>query len=359
VALVTGQERHAKPSPTLDYGVLASFPGTLIFYMGVTSAPRWSEALLAHGKSADTPVAIVRRCTWNDQVTFRCTLGEVVRVIAQRQLRPPAVIVVGDVVAHAPAVSWFESRPLFGRRVLVARPRHQADALADLLREAGAEVLFQPAIEIAPPSDWGPVDAALERLDRYDWIVFSSANGVTHLLDRMWERHGDLRRLGRARIAAIGPGTADELLRYRLRADLVPDEYRAEALAGALAGDARGKRFLLVRASRGREVLAEGLRAAGGEVEQVVAYRSLDVQQPDEEIAAALSADRIDFIAVTSSAIAQSLARMFGDSLRRARLVSISPVTSATLRGLGFPPHAEAVQYTMAGVVEAILKTDG
>lgn len=355
VALIAGQQRRTKQGPPLDYAALAGFPGTLIFYMGVTTAQQWSEALLRGGKPPDTPVAIVRRCTRRDQETIRCTLQNVAEVIRQRQIRPPAVIIVGPVVALAPEAFWFTSRPLFGVRVLVTRPRHQADALCSRLSELGAEVLVQPAIEIAEPPDWSPVDLALERLDQYAWLVFSSANGVWFLLERLWQKGGDLRRLARVRLAAIGPATAEALARYRLRADLVPGQYQAERLAEALASQAAGQRFLLARASRGREVLAEQLRRAGGLVDQVVVYQSRDVQAPQPEVAAALAAGRIDWVTVTSSAIGQSLVRLFGEALRRSRLASISPITSATLRRLGYPPAAEAAQYTAEGLIEAIL----
>jgi len=355
VALVAGQERHTKHTPSLDYGALAAFPGTIIFYMGVTSVGVWSEALLHRGKPADTPVAIVRRCSWADQETVRCTLGDVANVIAERRLRPPAVILVGRVAAMGPEVSWFAGRPLFGKRVVVTRPRQQAETCVDRLAELGATVLFQPAIEIGPPNDWAPVDRALANLDRYDWVVFSSVNGVRFFLDRLWHHGGDARRLGRVKIAAIGPGTAEELGKDRLRADLVPPEYRAESLAEAVAAEAHGRRFLLVRASRGREVLAEQLGLAGARVEQVVAYRSTDTQRPDPEVAAALAEGRIDWMTVTSSAIAESLVRLFGETLRQTQLASISPVTSETLARLGFPPAAEAARYTMEGLVDAIL----
>jgi uroporphyrinogen III methyltransferase/synthase len=323
--------------------------------MGVTSAKVWSEALLRRGKAPDTPVAIVRRCSWSDQQTVRCTLAQVAGTIAEHRLRPPAVVIVGRVAGLAPEVSWFAARPLFGKRVVVTRPQHQNASLADRLAELGAAVMVQPAIEIGPPQDWAPLDRALADLDRYDWIVFSSANGVRYFFDRLAQGHGDLRRLGRLKLAAIGPGTAEELSTYRLRADLVPAEYRAEALAEALASEAAGRRFLLVRASRGREVLAEQLAAAGARVEQVVAYQSTDVEQPDPEVAASLAGREIDWITVTSSAIAQALVRMFGDALRHARLASISPVTSETLHRLGFPPAAEATRYTMEGLIDAIL----
>jgi uroporphyrinogen III methyltransferase/synthase len=355
VAFVTGQEHEDKEATDIDYAALAHFPGTLVFYMGVTTAPRWSQALIAAGKPAETPVAVVRRCSLPDQRTIHCSLAEVGERIAAERMRPPAVVIVGEVARPAPALAWFETRPLFGRAVLVTRALEQAEPLRDSLAELGARVLVQPAIEIGDPPDWSPVDAALARLESFDWLVFSSANGVRFLMDRLASLGRDARALGSLALACIGPGTADEMARYGLRADVQPAEHRAEALAAALAADARGKRFLLARASRGREVLAEQLAAAGGVVEQIVLYTSRDVERPDGEIAGLLAAGKIDWVTVTSSAIARSLARLFGEDLRNSRLVSISPITSETLRACGHLPAAEAREYTMQGVVAAIL----
>lgn len=354
VALVTGQERRGKASPALDYGALAMFPGTLVFYMGIRSAAPWSEALIRQGKPAETPVAIVRRCSLPDQSVVRCTLGTVADVIRERKLRPPAVIVVGQVAAMGPEQSWFAARPLAGRTILVTRPRGQAAALCNRFAELGARVLVQPMIEIAPPPDWTPVDDALERLGEYDWLVFSSANGVRCLLERLCTKK-DLRSLGSIRLAAIGPGTSEELAAWRLRADVVPDEYRAEALADALVDQASGKRFLLARASRGREVLAERLEEAGGRVRQVVVYSSHETARLELEIERAAAEGRIDWITLTSSAIAQAAVRLMGPRLGGAKPVTISPITSGVLRNLGGEPAAEAAEYTMEGILRAVL----
>lgn len=354
VALITGHEGEGK-TPALDYGALASFPGTLIFYMGVTRASEWTSALLERGKPSATPCAIVRRCSWPDQTALRCTLGEVSRVLAARHVRPPVLVVVGDVLTLEPLTTWFTSRPLFGQRIVVTRPTDQAGDLCDRLLELGAQVMSQPAIRISPPADWRPVDQALAALDQFDWLVFSSANGVRFFLDRLLAGPGDLRCLARLRLATIGPGTSQELARYHLRADFTPDEFQAEALADALAAKAANQRFLLIRASRGREVLAEKLRAASCQVEQVVTYQSSDETVVDPAVQLALGQANVDWITVSSSAIARSLARLLGDQLRTARLVSISPITSATLRELGFEPAAEASEYTMQGMVNAIL----
>ena len=354
VALVTGREDSEKHEQAVDFAALAKFPGTLVFYMGVTTVRHWAAELFAHGKPANTPVAVVRRCSQTDQRTLRTTLGEVAATVEQAKLRPPVIFIIGSVAALAESYGWFEKRPLFGKKILVTRPAHQATALAGPLAELGADVLLHPAIEIGSPTDWGEVDSALKRLSEFDWLVFSSSNGVRYLLERLLATGRDLRALGSLKLAAIGPGTAEELLRYHLKADLIPDEFRAESLASSLAGKARGQRFLLARASRGREILAEELTAAGGVVEQVVVYQSNDVAAADPQIMELMEAGKIDWVTVTSSAIAKSLVKLFGESLKNTKLVSISPITSVTLREMGFEPTAEAMEYTMSGVVDLI-----
>jgi uroporphyrinogen III methyltransferase/synthase len=357
VAFVTGQESAEKSVgvPPLDYAALARFPGTLVFYMGVTTAPTWSRALLDHGKSPATPTAIIRRCSWPDQQVFFTTLGELAEVVKSQRLRPPAVIIVGDVACERAVPNWFTARPLFGRTVLVTRPKGQADRLTAQLRNLGANVLIQPAIEIGPPRDWSPVDAVIGRLAEFEWLVFSSANGVDYFLRRLLELGGDARTVGHTRLAAIGPATVEALSRYSLRADLQPEQYRAEALAEALAPQVSGKRVLLARASRGREVLAQMLAAAGSSVEQVVVYESRDVVIPEPTIVEALAAGHIQWTTVTSSAIARSLVKLFGNALRQTRLVAISPLTAEVLAELGQPAALVAEDFTAEGIVTAIL----
>ncbi len=355
VALIAGQERHAKTESCLDYGVLAHFPGTLIFYMGVRKVSQWTQALIENGKPPQTPVAIVRWCTRARQETVRCTLETATEVVRQQDLRPPALFVVGKVVDRTPDVSWFAARPMFGTRVLVTGTPESSKKLRHRLVSLGAHVNVQPAIRIVDPPDWTPVDKALDRLDQFDWLVFSSSNGVDRLLRRLFDRGGDLRRLGRVKIAVIGSGTAERLAGYHLRADLIPEQFHAEALAEALATEADGRRFLLARASRGRELLAERLEAAGAQVEQIVVYSSEDVTEPNEQVARALSSGQLDWVTVASSATARSLVRLYGDSLHQAQIASISPLTSSVLRELGHEPAAEADPHTMDALAEAIL----
>jgi uroporphyrinogen III methyltransferase/synthase len=228
-----------------------------------------------------------------------------------------------------------------------------------MLEEQGARVLSQPAIDVLEPDDWSPVDRVISRLDEFDWVVFSSVNGVRAFLTRLEELGRDLRALGHVRLAAIGPATARAVRGYHLRVDCQPPKYQAEQLAEALATSADGKRFLLVRASRGRDVLARQLTAAGAVVTQVVAYRSVDVEQAGEQIVESLRNGEVDWITVTSSAIARSLVALFGGDLAKARLASISPLTSGVLRELGRTPAAEAGEATMEGVVKAIMEAEG
>ncbi len=356
VALVTGHEEEGKDSSRIDYNALAQFPGTLVMYMGVTTAPSWTSQLIAAGKSPDTPVAIIRRCSWSDQTVIRCRLSELVDSLSVPQkLRPPIIVIIGPVAGLTEALSWFEKRPLFGKRILVTRPHGQVDSLRRRLVSLGADVLVQPAIHITPPDGWQDVDNVISRLDEFDWLVFSSSNGVRFFIQRLFELGHDLRSLGTVKLAAIGPGTASELKKYHLNCDLLPDEYRAESFAESLQGPVRGKRCLLLRASRGREVLADRLCEVAENVTQVVVYNSHDVEQPEEHISAMLSEGAVDWITVTSSAIARSLVSMFGETLQHTQISSMSPVTSMTLREFGLEPAAEANDYTMDGLVQAIV----
>ena len=355
VALVTGRERDAKTVSRLDWGALASFPGTLVLYMGVTRAAEWSQELIAHGKSPDTPVAIVRWCTRAEQQRVRCTLGSATAVIAEHGIRPPAVIVVGDAVRRAPERAWFDARPLFGVRVLVPGSAETSQTLRALLTRLGADAIIQPAIRTTDPIDWAPIDTAVDHLDRYDWLVFTNATGVDYFLRRLFARGKDVRHLAAVQVAAIGAGTADRLSRYHVRPECNPEEYEPGSLARTMVADGRGGRVLLVHAPQGAESLAQALRATGATVDQVAAYASVDVEDPDPDVAAALEAGEIGWIAVTSSSAARALVRLYGAGLRHARFATIGPLASGTLRELGYAPAAEARPPTTAGLADAIL----
>jgi uroporphyrinogen III methyltransferase/synthase len=355
VALVTGHEEPDKPESTLDWSGLARFPGTLVIYMGVTTAGVWTRALLDAGKSPDTPAALIRRCSLPDQQTIRCRLDEVAdRLTPASKFRPPVIVILGPVAKLSETTQWVEQRPLLGQTILVTRPAAQAETLAAPLRDLGARVLIQPAIEIGPPQDWKPVDQAIGSLGEYDLLVFCSHNGVGYFLSRTLQLGFDLRQLAGVQLAVVGSKTAQSLAEFHLRADIVPPDFRAQSLAAQLSPAAAGKRILVVRASRGEDVLADQLQSAGAQVTQVVAYSHRDVRQADPDILNLARAGKIDWVTITSSGTAESVANLLGDSLANTKIASLSPVTTRTLAALGYQAAAQADPYTMESLVEAI-----
>ncbi|MEX0703551.1 MAG: uroporphyrinogen-III C-methyltransferase [Planctomycetales bacterium] len=364
VAFVTGHEDPAKEAPAIDYANLARFGGTLVFYMGLHRLEHIVDSLLAAGKPADVPACVISRATTPLQRTVTAPLGELAAAVRQAELRPPSLIVVGECVRQRARIAWFERRPLFGLRIGITRAEAQAGETIARCLELGAQPVLLPTLAIGPPDDPAAVEAALDRLETFDWLVFTSANGVAGLLGRLWERGEDARRLGRVRIATIGPATAEALAAYRLRPDLVPESFRAESLAEGLAPRAAGGRVLWARANRGRDVLPQALEAAGAILEQVVVYRSDDVAEFPPAARAALEAGEVDWIGLSSPSIARAVARLLPDAARdrlgtSLRLASISPVTTAAAQEAGLPVSAEAVEFTWEGIFAAIRAATG
>jgi uroporphyrinogen III methyltransferase/synthase len=359
VALVNDRPGQSAGSP--DWEELAHFPGTLFFSARAGRLSPIARALLAHGLPADTPAAVARAGGTNRQRTAVSSLGPLAAAPARGRPGAAAVLFVGPAVRLRGGLAWFERRPLFGRRVLVTRPRGQAGDMVRRLEWLGAIVSVLPAVEIREPPDWGPVDRALAELGRFGWVVFTSANGVRAFLDRLRQTGRDLRALGSARLAAIGPATAAALRGYHLEADVVPARYRSEGLAEELKRRAAGARVLLARADRGRDVLREEL-AAVAEVHQVAVYSQVDAPAMDPGPLRALREGRVNFVTLTSSNIARALVRALdGEAVARVRsgavgLVTISSVTSAAVRELSLPVAAEAKEETVAGVVAALVE---
>ena len=353
VVFVTGHEDPTKADPSIDYRLLADLRGTIVFYMGLHRLEAICDALIANGKPAVTPCCVLSRATLPAQRTVESTLGEIAKLASESELQAPSLFIVGDVVSQRAAISWFERLPLFGQRIGITRPAHQAGSAIAQCLELGAEPVVMPLIEIHPPDDYEQVDAAIDRLSQFDWLIFTSANGVSFFLDRLWQTGGDARKLGTARIACIGPATAEALHAYSLRADLVPESYRSEDLAEALKPHVDGQRVLWPRASRGRDVLPDVLTTAGADFEQVTAYRNVDVE--------ALPADigDLDWIGLSSPSIARSLAALLNDDQKQrigtdVRLAAISPVTAAAAEEAGLTIAAEATEYTWDGLFAAI-----
>jgi uroporphyrinogen III methyltransferase / synthase len=357
VAFFTGHENPDKPESVLDMAALARFPGTLVIYMGMSRLDKIVQALIEQGKDPRVPAAAIQHATSGDQQTIDAPLADLPAAIRAAGMRAPAVIFIGSVVSLRSELAWFEKLPLYGKRVLVTRPRHQA---ADMVQRLVQYVL--PAVDIRAPGDWGPADEALANLRRYQWLVFTSANGVRAFFSRLLDQQRDIRALGRIKLAVIGPATAEALKLYYLTADLVPSKYQSEDLAAALLHETEADdRILLARADRGRDVLRQEL-GKKCHVDEVAVYSQVDSIAADDPLLDHVRRGEIDFITLTSSNIAKALVRSLdATSLARLkngdiRLVSISPVTSGEIRGLGLPVAAEATTATIEGVVDALVR---
>jgi len=359
VTFVTGHEAPDKEGSALDYEQLAASPGTLVFYMGLHNLPKISQSLLGHGKRPDTPTAVISRATTPHQRTIVAPLNEISEAVARAELHAPSLIIVGDCVKQRDELAWFEEKPLFGQKIGITRPAAQAEPQIRKAFELGAQPILMPAIQIEPIKDWSEVDATLQRLDEFNWLVFTSVNGVEAFLSRLWEKGGDARQLAGMKIATIGTSTADALSKYHLRADLIPDEFRAEALAKAMAPHVKDQKVLWARASRGREVLPQELTAAGATVKELVVYQNLDAESFSGDALQALDDRQLNWIGLSSPSIARRMAALLPDSAKEQlgktlRIASISPVTSAAAKEAGLPVHAEATTFTWDGIFEAI-----
>ena len=357
VAFVTGHEDPAK-SQGLDPKSLAHFPGTIAVYMPLKRSAAFAAALIKEGRSPATPAVYVEWASTNRQRVVETTIEEIATERSPVEgLQSPVMAIIGEVCRRRERLMWFEQRPLFGQRILVLRAAHQAAELVEKFERQGAQVFSSPAFEIAPPESWVTVDATIERLAKFEWVVFTSRNGVEFFLRRVLDTGRDLRALGACKLAAIGPGTATALAEHHLKADLMPDEFRSEALANALANSAAGKNVLLVRADRGRDELQRRLEKIAS-VETVVAYRQVDCEKPTEEVCEALAGRGIDWVVFTSSNMAAAFWKwkpVFDAGLwERLKFATISPVTSEAVRGLGGTVSAEAPVYTMEGVAGAV-----
>src|SRR5262245_4806676 len=339
VAFVTGHERPDKPETAIDWPALARFPGTLVFYMGVRTLPRIAERLIAEGRPADQPVAVVERGTLPGQRTLVATLDDVAERAQELGIKAPAITLVGDVARLHDDLAWLERRPLHGRTIAVTRARAQASALAARLRALGAHVVEAPAIRIEP------LDTPLPPVSDYDLVCITSPNGADLLLDRL----RDARELAGITVAAIGPGTARALRARGVEPDVVPERAVAEGLVDALT-DVPVRRALIARAAEGRDVLPDALRERGAHVDIVALYETVAEPLDDSTRDAAAH-----YLLFTSASSVRFFAAAAG-SLTGPKLVSIGPATSDELRAHGVTPDLEADPHTPDGLVEAILR---
>ncbi len=362
VAFVTGHEDPLKPSPTVEWDRLASTTGTVVFLMGMKNLPSIVAHLTASGRPVSTPVALIRWGTRAEQQTIIGTLADIVKKAEAVRLEPPTVIVVGEVVRLREKLNWFESRPLFGTTVLVTRPREQAGEFADLLTAYGAHVIAFPTIAIIPPADWGPLDRALADLAGYDWIVFTSVNGVRFFFERLRALGRDVRAVGHARFCAIGPRTAEALASRGFRADLIPAEYQAEGILEAFKKEnLKGARVLLPRAEVARDLLPDELRGRGATVTVVVAYRTIRPETDAESIKAQLQRGAIGVVTFTSSSSVRNYVELFADQhdacalTANAVVACIGPITAETAESFGFKVRVRAKENTIPALADAIV----
>jgi uroporphyrinogen III methyltransferase/synthase len=364
VTFITGSDQAGKEWSPDAWKKLATATGTICVLMGMRRIREISQAIIDGGRAVDTPAAVVRWAARPEQKTVTATLGSIADEAEKAGLSSPAVIIIGEVVSLRKDMNWNETRPLFGRRILVPRAVRQAAQTAEEIRERGAKSLLIPAIAIEPPEDRDRLDQSLGRLAKYDWVVFTSQNGVLCALDRLLELGLDARAFGAAKIAAIGSRTAAALVPYGLRADFVADKFVAESLAeGLLAQVPEGGSVLLLRAAEAREVLPEALREAGRVVDVTAAYSTHPVTGEERERLAAAIQKQAEVVLLTSSSMVRSVCEALGRDaaslLSHKTVVAIGPVTEKTCQELGVRVDIVAAEYTIQGALDALERVLG
>jgi uroporphyrinogen III methyltransferase/synthase len=357
VTLVTAHEADSG-STGVKWPALAQLDGTIVFLMGFANLPTIVQRLIEHGMSPDRGCAVISKGTRPDQRTVAGTLRDIEERVAEAKLETPALIVVGDVVTLREKINWFENRPLFGKRVVVTRAREQASELRRMLEDSGAQVLQFPTIEIAPPESFDSLDRAID--ERYDWLVFTSVNGVASFFERLFAKGKDVRALASVKVAAVGQSTADDLRARGVRPDVVPERFISTELLPLLAEDQRGIRTAVIRAEQGNDELIDELRRRGGDVDLCVAYRTIAAEYDLAELRELIESDAIDVITFTSASTVEHFCAKLTEAERakvfaRAAVVSIGDTTTAALRKYARTPDAVAAKATIAALHDAVL----
>lgn len=367
VAFITGTESPGKERTAHDWSKLATATQTLCVIMGMKRLREITEALIAHGRDAATPAAVVQWGTWSRQRVVEGTVRDIADRAEAARIANPAVVVIGAVASLRSTMKWFDQQPLFGRRIVVTRPEHQSEEMARQLRARGAEAVLVPAITIAPPPDPARRDAAIGLLGSYDLVAFTSANGVDCVFEALARQRRDARAFGGALVAAIGPGTAAALAHRAILADVVAAEFRGEGLAEAIlaklasrpAPTGKRHRVLILRALTARDALPEALRAAEVEVDIVAAYETKPAPlEAVRALARDLEARAIDAVTFTSGSTVREFVRALAprakELLEGTTVAAIGPVTADVAREEGLRVDVVATEYTVAGLLDAI-----
>ncbi len=360
VAFITGHEAYTREQSSLAWPELACGADTLVFLMGMRNLSLIVEKLIEHGRSPDTPAAVIQRGTLGTQKVVEGTLETVCQLVKQQALKPPGIVVVGDVVRLRGEMKWYENLPLFGRTIVITRETREDDPLIEVFEDNGAEIVLLPTITFQPPDSLEAIDRALARLEQFQWIFFTSSNGVRYFIDRLWALGKDLRSLSHNLIAAIGSGTAGTLQKYCIRVDLIPDEFSAEGLVRSCTEkNISGLKILIPRAQDARDVLENGLAALNNEVCVAPVYRTVRSEVPgsDWKFDSLRAGDCMVF---TSSSTVHNFFALappaFLQELRDMVIACIGPITESALRSHGFSAHIMPEKYDMVSLAEAIIK---
>jgi len=360
VAFVTGHEDPTKKQSTIDWQSLAKGIGTLVFLMGVKNLPNITRRLLENGMDPKTPAAVVRWGTTPRQEAVTGTLQTIEEEVKTAGIQAPAIILVGQVVTLREKMNWFETRPLLGKKIVVTRAREQAGVLVKQLSQLGADCLECPTIKIVPPDDWAPLDEAIEHLEDYHWLVFTSVNGVKCFFERLFATGRDVRVLGHLQTACIGPATSAGLLDFGIKADIVPKSYRAESVVEAFRGiDIQNQRILLPRAKEARPVLPVELKKMGACVDEITTYQTRQVCDHAASLSTELKEGLIDMVTFTSSSTVRNFhallpADSYNQLMKNVAVACIGPITADTAREYGFTVDIIAESYTIPGLCEAV-----
>lgn len=364
VAFITGHEDPGKETSNIDWEKIATGIGTLVFYMGIKNLPHITEKLIANGRNPDTPAMVVRWASTPEQHSVDGTLATISEIVHQANIKPPALVVIGEVVSLRKTINWFENKPLFGKRIMVTRTREQASDLVAGLEEMGANCLEFATISIAPPDSWQPLDAALEKLGRFDWILFTSINAIHCFFQRLDEKGLDTRALGGSKIAAVGSTTSDVLRKYGIKTDLLPEKFTGDGLADALLKKGvAGCKILLPRAMKARESLPERLQEGGAEMVVAPVYKNIRPDGQAEELRALFLENQVDMVTFTSSSTVTNFLHMLGeeDTLKRKELLgatkiaSIGPITSKTVEEAGLQVDVQPDIFTIPALIDGIV----
>lgn len=355
LTIFTGHEDPTKDESGIDYEHLAKTPGTKVFVMGVARIPSITKELIAGGQSADTPMAMTRWATTGEHRTIVGTVGTMAEIVEREGFKSPAVAVIGNVVKEREKINWFETRPLFGKRIVVTRTREQAGELSKSLNRLGAEALEIPTIRVDQPEDREGFVEGVGSVHTYDWLIFTSPNGVTHFMEAFFKVYSDARSLGGARIACIGPGTAAKLKEYRFATDLLPEKYVAEGLVDAFKNESiENQTMLWIRGADARDVVYDGLTALGAIVDECIAYRTVTESEDLTGAQERFRENGADVITFTSASTAENFFKLGLPWPEGCVAASIGPVTTVELLKHGHAPEIEAKEASIVGLTNAI-----